>query len=200
MDMKHYLIGLTGNIGCGKSTVAKIMAEMGAEIIDFDKLVHQLMEPGTDCWRAIVQRFGPTILRPNGTIDRKRLGEVVFRDPEALVRLEEILHPAVRELAEKKIESSTSRVVVLEAIKLIEGGWHQRVDSIWVATCSRDQQIRRLMRARGFSLAEAELRVDVQPPASEKLKYADVVIDNSGTPEETRRQVEAAWRKLVDPR
>jgi len=89
---------------------------------------------------------------------------------------------------------------VLEAIKLIEGGWYQRVDSIWVATCSRDQQIRRLMRARGFSLAEAELRVDVQPPASEKLKYADVVIDNSGTPEETRRQVEAAWRKLVDPR
>lgn len=197
--MKHYLIGLTGNIGCGKSTVARMLAELGAEIIDFDKLTHQIMEPGTDCWRAIVEQFGPTILRPNGTVDRKRLGEMVFRDPEALARLEAILHPAIRQAAEERIDASPKRVVVLEAIKLIEGGWHHRVDSLWVVTCHRDQQIKRLMRSRGFSLAEAELRVDAQPPASEKLKFADVVIDNSGIPEETRRQVQTAWDERVEP-
>lgn len=197
--MKRYLIGLTGNIGCGKSTVARMLAELGAEIIDADKLVHQLMEPGTGCWRAIIEQFGPTILRPNGTVDRKRLGEIVFRDPAALARLEAILHPAVRKLAEERIAASPRRVVVLEAIKLIEGGWHRRADSVWVVTCRRDQQIKRLMRTRGLSLAEAELRVDAQDPASEKLRHASVVIDNSGTPEETRRQVEAAWAERVEP-
>jgi dephospho-CoA kinase len=196
--MKHYIIGLTGNIGCGKSTVARMLAELGAEIIDFDKLTHQLMEPGTECWRAIVEQFGPTILRPNGTIDRKRLGETVFRDPEAMSRLEGILHPAIRLAAEERIDASPKRVVVLEAIKLIEGGWHRRVDSVWVVVCRRDQQIKRLMRTRGFSLAEAELRVDAQSPPSEKLKHADVVIDNSGTPDETRRQVEVAWAEQVE--
>ncbi len=195
--MKPYLIGLTGNIGCGKSAVAKMLAELGAEVIDFDKLVHQLMEPGTDCWRAIVEQFGPTILRPNGIVDRKRLGEVVFRDAAALAKLEGITHPAVRRAAEDRIASSSKQVLVLEAIKLIEGGWHRRVDAVWVVTCDREQQIKRLMRTRGFSLSEAELRVDAQAPASEKLKHADVVIDNSGSLEDTRSQVDAVWRARV---
>lgn len=195
--MKHYIIGLTGNIGCGKSTVARMLAELGAEIIDADKLVHQLMEPGTECWRAIVEQFGLGTLRPDGSIDRGRLGEIVFRDPAALSRLEKILHPAARKLVESRIDASRKPVVVIEAIKLIEAGWHRRVNSVWVVTCQREQQIKRLMRTRGLTAAEAELRVGAQSPAAEKLKYADVVIDNSGTLEETRRQVEAAWSERV---
>ncbi|MGE5617685.1 MAG: dephospho-CoA kinase [Sphingomonadaceae bacterium] len=196
--MKHYVIGLTGNIGCGKSTVARMLAELGAEVIDADGLVHQLMEPGTAGWRGIVQRFGQGILRADGTIDRARLGEIVFRDREALADLEAMLHPPARRLAEERINASKRPVVVLEAIKLIEAGWSRRVDSVWVVTCRREQQIERLRRSRGLSQAEAELRVDVQTPAAEKTKHANVVIDNSGTLDETRRQVESAWARIVN--
>ncbi len=191
--MKHYLIGLTGNIGCGKSTVAGMLGELGAEVIDADRLVHQLMEPGSAIWRDIVERFGQGILRSDGTIDRSRLAEVVFRDPRDLADLEAILHPATRKLAEGRIAASRKPVVVLEAIKLIEAGWHRRADCVWVVTCRREQQIERLRRSRGLSPADAELRIEAQSPPAEKLKHADVVIDNSGTLEDTRRQVEAAW-------
>jgi dephospho-CoA kinase len=195
--MKHYLIGLTGNIGCGKSTVASMLAELGAEVIDADKLVHQLMEPGTSVWHSLVRRFGQGILRPDGTIDRARLGEIVFRDRAALADLEAITHPGARKLAEERIAQSKKPVVVLEAIKLIEAGWSRRVDSVWVVTCRREQQMERLKRSRGLSQAEAELRVDAQPPAADKLKHAHVVIDNSGSLEQTRRQVEAAWARIA---
>ncbi len=195
--MKHYLIGLTGNIGCGKSTVAAMLSELGAEVIDADQLVHQLMEPGTTGWHSIVQRFGQGILRPDGSIDRARLGEIVFRDRAALADLEAITHPAARKLAEERIAISRKPVVVLEAIKLIEAGWSRRVDSVWVVTCRRGQQIDRLRRSRGLSQAEAELRVEAQPPAVEKLKHADLVIDNSGTLEETYRAVRNAWARVV---
>ena len=195
--MKHYLIGLTGNIGCGKSTVAAMLSELGAEVIDADQLVHQLMEPGTTGWHSIVQRFGQGILRPDGSIDRARLGEIVFRDRAALADLEAITHPAARKLAEERIAISRKPVVVLEAIKLIEAGWSRRVDSVWVVTCRRGQQIDRLRRSRGLSQAEAELRVDAQPPAAEKLKHAHLVIDNSGTLEETYRAVRNAWARVV---
>lgn len=195
--MKHYLIGLTGNIGCGKSTVASMLAELGAEVIDADRLVHQLMDPGSSSWHAIVQRFGQGVLRPDGTVDRVRLGEIVFRDRAALADLEAITHPGARKLAEERIALSRRPVVVLEAIKLIEAGWSRRVDSVWVVTCRREQQVERLKRTRGLSQAEAELRVDAQPPAAEKLKHADLVIDNSGTLEQTRRAVKAGWSRIT---
>lgn len=198
--MKRYLIGLTGNIACGKSTVAQMLAELGADVIDADRLVHRLMEPGGDCWRAIVERFGQGVLRPDGTIDRARLGEIVFRDPAALAELESMLHPAARRLAERRIAASRKPVVVLEAVKLVEAGWRPLVDSLWVVTCRREQQIERLMRDRGLSRAEAKQRVDAQPPVEEKLKQADVVIDNSGSLEETRRQVQEAWARILHTR
>ncbi len=188
-----YLIGLTGNIACGKSAVAAMLADLGAEVIDADRLVHRLMEPGTESWRAILRRFGPCIQRPDGTIDRKALGEIVFRDASALAGLEAILHPGTRRLAEEMIAASARPVVVLEAIKLIEAGWHRRVNSVWVVTCPRERQIERLMRDRGLSRAEAELRIDAQAPAEQKLRHANIVIDNSGDLEKARRQVLAAW-------
>ncbi len=192
----HYLIGLTGNIACGKSVVSRMLADLGAEVIDADRLVHRLMKPGTESHRAIVERFGPSIRRPDGTIDRRMLGEIVFRDPAALADLEAILHPATRVLAEELIATSTNPVVVLEAIKLIESGWHERVDSVWVVICPRERQVERLMRDRDLSRAEAELRIDVQNPAAEKVKHADVLIDNAGSLEATRRQVEVAWAAI----
>lgn len=194
--MKHYIIGLTGNIACGKSVVARMLADLGAEVVDADRLVHRLMEPGAEAWGPVVARFGRNILRPDGTIDRLRLGDIVFRDPAALTDLEAILHPGARRLAEEAIARSHKRVVVLEAIKLIEVGWRDRVDSLWVVSCPREKQIERLMRDRRLSRAEAELRVDAQSPQEEKLRQADVVIDNSGTLEETRMQVEAAWIRI----
>ncbi|HEX2987294.1 MAG TPA: dephospho-CoA kinase [Chloroflexota bacterium] len=194
--MKHYLIGLTGNIGCGKSAVAAMLADLGAEVVDADLLVHQLMSPGSESWQAIVDRFGRGILRPDDGIDRRALGEIVFRDPAALAYLEAILHPATRRLVEERIAASKSAVVVVEAIKLIESGWYRSLDALWVVACSREQQIERIMRTRGFKRAEAELRVDAQPPAEEKLRYADVIIDNSGSLETTRRQVADAWQRI----
>ena len=144
--MRKRLIGLTGNIACGKSSVAAMLGDLGAEVIDADKLVHRLMEPGTESWRTIRHRFGEDVLRPDGTINRPRLGDIVFRDPEALRDLESILHPPVRKLAEARIAASRRPAVILEAIKLIEAGWDQRVNSLWVVACSRDQQIERLKR------------------------------------------------------
>ncbi|HEX2922897.1 MAG TPA: dephospho-CoA kinase, partial [Chloroflexota bacterium] len=135
--MKHYLIGLTGNIGCGKSAVAGMLADLGAEVVDADLLVHQLMSPGSESWQAIVNRFGRGILRPDDGIDRRALGEIVFRDPAALADLEAILHPATRRLVEERIAASKSAVVVVEAIKLIESGWYRRLDALWVVACPR---------------------------------------------------------------
>ena len=193
---RKYIIGLTGNIACGKSAVSAMLAELGAEVIDADRLVHRLMEPRTETWRDIVSRFGPPIRRPDDSIDRKVLGEVVFRDPLALADLETILHPATRKLAEELIAASERPVVVLEAIKLIEAGWAERVDAVWVVICPREQQIERLMRDRALTRAEAELRIDAQNPPEEKVRHADVLIENAGSLEELRRQVEAAWREI----
>lgn len=193
---RKYIIGLTGNIACGKSAVSAILAELGAEVIDADRLVHRLMEPGTETWRAILARFGSAVQLPDGRIDRKALGEIVFRDPAALAGLESILHPGARRLAEELIAASDSRVIVLEAIKLIEAGWTERVDAVWVVVCPRPRQVERLMRDRGLTKEEAELRIDAQGPQAEKVRHADVVIENSGSLDETRQQVEAAWARI----
>lgn len=190
------LIGLTGNIGTGKSTVAGMLAELGAEAIDADKVVHQTMQAGTPVHAAIVSAFGPEVLAPDGEIDRRRLGDIVFADPAALARLEAIIHPAVIEEVDRRVASSSAVAVVVEAIKLIEAGMADGCDSVWVTTCRPEQQVQRIAEARGLSRAEAEHRVQVQPPQEEKVARADVVIDTSGTLAWTREQAVAAWEKL----
>jgi len=192
-----YVIGLTGNIATGKSTVRQMLASLGAATLDADKVAHQVMIPGTPVFEAVIASFGSTFVGPDGSLDRSRLGELVFRDPEALARLEAIVHPAVIIRVSKWLEEVTEPVAVVEAIKLIESGLaRQLCDSLWVVTCSRQQQIRRLMRDRGLDRKAAELRVDSQPPQEDKIALADVVIDNSGPIRETRRQVKAAWDRL----
>jgi dephospho-CoA kinase len=196
MYMSTYCIGLTGNIATGKSTVAAMLVDLGAAHIDADCVAHQVMEPGGPAYAAVVADFGSGILRDDGTIDRKALGAQVFADPEALARLEGDVHPPTIVEVNRRIAQSDAGVMVVEAIKLLESGMAAQYDAIWVTTCPRAEQIRRLVEHRGYDRAEAIRRVDVQPHQAEKIAQAHVVIDTSGTLLETRAQVEAAWAAI----
>ncbi|MBN1810922.1 MAG: dephospho-CoA kinase [Anaerolineae bacterium] len=195
--MTAKLIGLTGNIGTGKSTVARMLADLGAEAIDADQVTREVMRAGAPVHAAIVEAFGPGVLAADGEIDRRRLGDIVFADPAALARLEAIVHPATLATIGRQVAASLAEVVVVEAIKLIEAGMADGCDSVWVTTCRPEQQIARIMGVRDLSRAEAEQRVQVQPPQEEKIARADVVIDTSGTLAQTWAQVREAWERLV---
>jgi dephospho-CoA kinase len=191
------VIGLTGNIGVGKSTVMAWLAELGAAGIDADKVAHQVMEPGQPAYDQIVAHFGPQIAPAGGPIDRVRLGEIVFSDPAALADLEAIVHPAVFQVIQRRVAEADAPVVVIEAIKLLEAGLSKQLcHQIWVVTAPRAQQIQRLMASRGLSQAEAALRIDSQPPQSAKIAQAHVVIENDGSLDQMREQVERAWQSV----
>jgi dephospho-CoA kinase len=192
----RYLIGLTGNIATGKSTVGAMLAELGATLIDADKVVHQVMRRGSPVFDHIVAAFGRDIIGDDGEIQRSRLGRVVFSDPAALQCLEEIIHPAAGHEVQLRVAGAGTPVVAIEAIKLIEAGWHHICQALWVTTCPSEKQIERLMTERSFSYGDARQRVIAQPPQSQKIDLADVVIDTSGDLAETRRQVEMAWRAI----
>lgn len=192
----QYLICLTGNIATGKSTVAAMLAELGATVIDADQVTHQVLDQDSTVYERIVAAFGPGVVVAGGEIDRQSLGQIVFNDPAALRRLEEIVHPAVGAQVRQRIERAEAAVVVIEAIKLIEAGWHHICQALWVTDCSREQQIARLVGERGFDREEAKRRIDAQPPQALKIALADVVIDTSGDLQETRRQVNVAWSRI----
>jgi dephospho-CoA kinase len=197
---RPYIIGLTGNIACGKSTVLRRLAELGAEVIDADLVVHALMEPGQPVWAAVREGFGPGVIAPDDRIDRRALAAIVFSDPTELQRLEELTHPAVRVRIMDQVAEAARRGVrtmVVDAIKLFEGGLADHCDEVWVVTCDPAQQLARLMARNGFDEAEARRRIAAQPPQSEKVARADVVIDNSGSLEATQVQVDAAWHQRV---
>lgn len=196
MGRKPFLIGLTGNIATGKSEVARLLAELGAGFIDADRVAHDVMRPGGPAYGGVVDAFGPEILAADGSIDRGELGALVFRDPEALRRLEATVHPAVISEVDRRIAAATERVVVVEAIKLIEAGMHRAYDALWVVTAPRALQIERLVETRGLSEAEAAQRIDAQPPQAEKAALADVVLVNDGDLAGLRQQVEAAWARV----
>jgi dephospho-CoA kinase len=191
------LIGLTGNISTGKSTVARMLAELGAEVIDADRVAHEVMRAGTPAHARIVEAFGPRVLAPDGEIDRARLGAIVFADPGSLARLESIVHPATLAVIDRRITTTAAQVVVVEAIKLIEAGMADACASVWVTTCQPEQQVDRIVQGRRSSRAEAEQRVRAQPPQGKKIARADVVVDTSGSLAWTRAQVQAAWDRVV---
>jgi dephospho-CoA kinase len=195
-----YLIGLTGGIACGKSTVLAMLRERGAQVIDADQVTHELQRPGQPVYTEIVAAFGAQILaEPGGPMNRKALGGIVFADPAQLRRLEQIVHPAVHShiLAWlDNVAKSGGKLAVIDAVKLLEAGWRSVCNAVWVVTCTTEQQVERLMTTRGMSAAEARTRIAAQPPQETRVAQADVVIDNSGSLEETRAQVEAAWRAI----
>jgi len=194
---REIVIGLTGNIGVGKSTVMALLAELGAVGIDADKVAHEVMAPGQPAYGPIVTHFGPQIAPGGGPIDRLRLGQIVFSDPAALADLEAIVHPAVFQVIQRRVAEAGAPVVVIEAIKLLEAGLSRQLcQQVWVVSAPREQQIQRLMASRGLSEAEAILRIDAQPPQAAKIAQADVVIENGGSLDDVRAQVEWAWHEL----
>jgi dephospho-CoA kinase len=159
-----YCIGLTGNIATGKSTVGKMLVALGADFVDADRVAHDVMAPGGAAYDAVVAAFGEEMLADDGAIDRRKLGEKVFSEPEALRRLEALVHPPVIDVIERRIQASRAPVIVIEAIKLLESGMAERYDAVWVTTCSEATQVQRLMTSRGLSRDAALVRVRAQPP------------------------------------
>jgi dephospho-CoA kinase len=197
MPRRKHVIGLTGNIACGKSTVVAMLDELGAETIDGDKVAHELMGPASPLAPQISAAFGAHVIQEDGSVNRAELGKIVFSDPGALTQLEEIVHPPVVALKRERIYEPGPDVLVLDAIKLFEAGVAAECDEVWVVTCTREQQIERVIARNHVDRAEAERRINAQPPQSEKVAKADVVIDNSGTVEATRAQVLAQWQRLT---
>jgi len=191
-----YVIGLTGNIAMGKSLVRRMLEHLGAYTIDADGLAHQIMAPGAPAYKPVVLTFGQWILDADRRIDRAKLGAVVFSHPEALRRLEALTHPIIGRAIDILIRRARHKVIVVEAIKLLEGPLADQVDAIWVVDASEEKQLERLTR-RGLSRLEAMKRVQVQNPQADKLARAHVVISNSGTPEETWEQVRKAWSQIA---
>lgn len=191
------VIGLTGNIATGKSEVGRILEGLGARLIDADKVAHEVMRPDGPAYRDVIQAFGPEILAGDGSIDRGKLGAIVFRDPRALRRLEGAVHPATVARVDELIAAAREPVVVVEAIKLIEAGMHRGYDELWVVTAPRPIQIRRLVERRGMSEGEAALRVDAQPPQQEKVALADRLFVNDGGLDELQKSVREAWQEIT---
>jgi dephospho-CoA kinase len=195
-----FVLGLTGNIACGKSSVGQLLAERyAADYVDADRIVHERYAAGTPETAAIAARFGADLLRPDGTIDRRRLGDVVMADRQALKELERILDPGVRAVIEARLSGSLARVVVLDAIRLIEGGLYKRCDAVWVVVCDPAIQVARLQATRNFSAEQATLRVNAQAPVAEKLQYATATIVNDGSLDQLESEVDRAWHASVAP-
>jgi len=193
------VIGLTGGIGSGKSTVSQLLAELGAVILDADEIGHEAFKPDTEIWRQVVAAFGRQILTPDGNIDRKKLGNIVFGNPESLSRLNQIMHPRMYALAKAQLEEyrrQGTRVVVLEAPLLLEASWTSLVDEVWVTTAPEATVLKRLEERTGLSQAESLTRLRSQLPAEERLKYADVVINTDCDMDELKAQVKELWQRL----
>ncbi|MFN2195924.1 MAG: dephospho-CoA kinase [Anaerolineales bacterium] len=192
-----YVIGLTGNIATGKSVIRRMLEHLGAYGIDADALSHRAMARGAPGYAPIVKLFGTYILDEDGQIDRARLGRLVFADPQALQALEQILHPLVRQAVDLLVRRAPQKVIVIEAIKLLEGDLRQVCDAIWVTHSNPIAQLSRLKQKRRMSDADARQRIDAQSSQQEKVAAADVVIENSGSIEAAWRQVNDAWQQTV---
>lgn len=192
------IIGLTGGIASGKSTVSNYLAELGAIIIDADKIAHEIMEKGKPAYWQVIEAFGRGILAENGEIDRSRLGKIVFNDPEQKKTLEEITHPQVIREMREKIEEyrAENKVIVLDIPLLFEAGLEFMVDEIWVVYVDRETQLQWLMARDGLSYQEANKRIQAQMSLEEKRELADFLIDNRSTIEDLKRKVLLKWREI----
>jgi len=197
---KKIRIGLTGGFGTGKSTVAAIFRELGAEVVDADELAREALRPGREEYRQAVDRFGEEILKPSGEIDRKALAEEVFSEPRARERLNRIVHPFVIREMEKRLDRSARPVTVAVIPLLFETGLQDRFDYVAAVKAGAGAVRERTSGSRGMSEEEIERRRAAQLPLAEKVRRSDFVIDNNGPREETRRQVEEIWKTVNSER
>jgi dephospho-CoA kinase len=194
------IVGLTGGIASGKSLVTRVIRDLGAHIIDADKIVHDLLAPGQDAFREVVGHFGKEIQLPDGSIDRRKLGDIIFIHPEERAWLNQCIHPRVFEAYNHQVRHLSERqpdaIVIMDAALLIETGYHKHMDRLIVVYADQKAQMKRLMERDRFTLEQAMARISSQMPLDEKRKYADFVIENTGTREATEQQAREVFAKL----
>jgi dephospho-CoA kinase len=197
------IIGLTGGIASGKSLVAGIFRSLGANLIDADKIVHELLEPGETAWKEVLDHFGSGIESPDKSIDRKKLGNIVFHNPEERNWLNNCLHPKVFQAYKARVKHIVERqpdaVIVLDAALLIETGYYKQMDKVVVVFATEEQQLKRLMERDGLSPDQALARIRSQMPLNEKCRYADFVIDNTRTREDAQQQARIVFAECSAP-
>jgi dephospho-CoA kinase len=201
MSARIPVIGLTGGIGAGKSTVTQMLAELGAAVIDADQVGHQIYVPDTPAWQEIVATFGESVLNADRTINRQALGRIVFADPEALRTLNRIVHPKMFDrmaelIAELQAQGSV-KAIVIEAAVLIEANWQPLVDQVWLVIASEPVVIGRLAQQRHLAPEQVRTRIAAQLSNEERLKHAHAVIRNDGSLDAVRATVQQAWKQHV---
>jgi dephospho-CoA kinase len=195
-----HVIGLTGGIGSGKTVVSEILQELGAQLLNADLVGHEAYQPGRPAYDDIVAEFGPEVVAEDGTIDRKKLGPIVFADPAKLVRLNQITHPRMKEMMREKLaglDKDGAEIVVLEAAILFEAGWEDLTDEVWCTTVDPQTAAERTAARSGIPVEQVLERIQkAQMATEERIKRADVIIDTSGTMDDTRRRTLEAWEAL----
>jgi dephospho-CoA kinase len=195
------IIGLTGGIGSGKSTVARFLSGFGAAVIDLDKIGHDVQKPQSEVWQLLVNAFGKKILLPDGEIDRVKLGKIVFNNREALLKLNSIIHPAIDSVVAGKIDEFRRKgykVTVLEAAAMIDAGKTDLVEELWVTVASESVVVKRLHHRSGYSEAESKTRINAQLKNEERLKKAAVIINTDCTLDELKARIKSEWDKLLE--
>lgn len=195
-----FVIGLTGGIGTGKTLVSNILKELGAAIVNADLLGHEVYKPDTEGWQEVVESFGDGLLTPDREVDRKKLGAIVFSDPEAMSRLNAITHPKIYRMVEERVnelDNQGTKVAVVEAALLIEAGWTPVANEIWVTTSSEGKVIERLKSRNNLDEDAIRARIRSQMPQDERVAYADVIIENNESLEELGKQIQQLWNNRV---
>jgi dephospho-CoA kinase len=193
---KKIILGLTGSFGSGKTSVARIFRSYGAKIIDADKLTHQVIRPGENVYKGIVKIFGRQILKQNKSIDRRKLARIVFGDRKLLIKINRIMHPEIIRMIKKKIRTAPAKIVILDAPLLIEAGLETIVDKLIVVTLTRKKQIERILKKHALKKSDIIKRIEAQMPLEKKVRLADFIIDNNGSVQTTKKQVQRIRRML----